>query len=278
MMDWPEALLDAQLLLWREFLPAWCAALTAALTLPLIGTQMAFRGQALVTLAMPQASFAAMAIALALPWLGSADEPSVAVTLGAAFVGALLGGLAASRGAPALSALRMGAVFVLAWATTEVARTLSPVGETQLEPLLHGELLGATRETAGIVTLLLLPAFLVLLQQRRLVFCAAFPDAAQAAGYSVANANRLLALLVAAAVTLGTVALGPLVTTAFLLLPAAQTARRAPSARAMLLRSVVCAVLAALTGSVLSVLADIPLGAAIAVVCVPAGLALRLFR
>ena len=271
---WLQAILDAQLLLWREFSPAWWAAIVAGATLPALGVQVAFRGQALTTLAIPQVSFAAMALALAIPGfaLTDAHEPSMLVMLAAAFAGALLGGLLAGQRQDQHAPLRMGAVFVGAWALTETVRALSPVGEMRLEPLLHGELLGASPSTAGLVALLVLPCAVILALQRRLSFCAAFPDAALAAGLNTRRLERGLALMLGAAIALGTVTLGPLVTAALLLLPAALAARNAPSAISILRRAMLTGVLAALLGSIASVLADIPLGAAIALACVPIGL------
>lgn len=271
--EWLEQIAAAQVLLWQEFLPAWCAALVAAVCLPVIGVHVAFRGQSMTALAIPQVSFAGMALVLVIPALGLDEhgEPSAPVLLVAAILGALLGSLAAARGRGERASIRVGGVFVLAVALTEVARALSPVGETRLEPLLHGEILGLNATKALLASLLMIPACLTLLAHRSLTFAAAFPEAAAAAGISPTRESRRMALLLGAAVTLGTVTLGPLLTTALLLLPAALAGLGARTASGMLQSAVGLGLCAALTGSILAVLADLPMGAAITLACAVIG-------
>ncbi len=275
-----QCLTDAHVLLWQEFRPAWGATLLAALVLPRLGLHASFRRHILTTIALPQTAFAGMALVLALPLLSAeADgEPSTALVFLGAALGTLLGLVIAAQFRTEVVTRGVAAMIVASLAITEIARSLSPFGETRLEPLLHGEVLGLSAERLGLLSTILLPGLFALVAKRRWLFTASCPDAARAAGVSTRSAAFEFAGALGFAVMLATLTLGPLLTASLLIIPAAWARHAGNNVRGALRESTAMALLSAWWGPVVSVIADIPLGAGVVMVALVTGALTRALR
>lgn len=281
MWEFLASLRQAQELLWTEFRPAWLAALAAGCSLPILGSHAQFRGQSAAVIAIPQTSFAGMAIALAWPALSldQNGEPIISIVLAGALLGAGAGialGARLRRGHSGVTS--MLALWIIATAVTEIARAVSPVGGTRLEPLLHGEVLGLTPSKATMVMGLLALAAIVVGRHHRLIATAAFPDTSQAQGASPQRDAVFWSLVMGIAITLGTTTLGPTLTAGLLLIPAWLARYGATNIASMIRDAVTTGVVGVVLGSWGAVLGDLPLGPAILIGCVATGTILGIIR
>lgn len=273
-----DQLIEAHAVLWNEFLPAWVAVFLAATVLPQLGLHASFRRQTLTTIALPQCAFAGMAIALTLPIADAHGEPHPTALLIGVVVGTVAGLLVTSRFRRESATLGVAACFIASLAVTEVARALSPFGETRLEPLLHGEVLGLTAAKLPVLAFLLIPAVMTFVERRAWLATAAYPDSARAAGLSIERAALGFAGALGFAVLLATQALGPLITSGLLLLPAAFARHRGNVAGSAETEARVSGWLAAWWGPVAAVMLDIPVGPGVVAAAVVVGAVMRAVR
>lgn len=275
-----NAILDAHSLMWQEFRPAWAATLIAALVLPSVGLHASFRRHILTTIALPQATLAGMALVLAWPavCVGSEGEPAALPVLLGALAGTALGLLLAARFRSDSVTRGVATMMIAALALTDIARGLSPFGETRLEPLLHGEVLGLSTAKLALVAFLLVPGLYTMSAGRRWVLTAAWPDAARAAGVSTRLASIEFSAVLGLVVMLGTITLGPAITAGLLIIPTAFARHRGNDVRGCFKESTATGLLAAWWGPVLAVIADIPLGGGVIAVALVAGAAARMLR
>lgn len=271
---------EAHRLLANDFLPTWCGVALAALVLPYLGLHASFRRQTLTTIALPQCAFAGMAMVLAFPSLaiGADGEPIPLAVLFGVAAGTGVGLFVAARFRREGAVLGVAACFVAAHAVTEVARALSPFGETRLEPLLHGEVLGLHPSKLAWLGLLVVPATIGRRSRRAWLSTAVSPDAARAAGISPRRASATFAAALGTAVILSTLCLGPLLTSGLMLLPAAFARHDANDVGDTEREAGICALVAAWWGPVAAVMLDLPVGAGVVAALVVVGATSRAVR
>jgi ABC-type Mn2+/Zn2+ transport system permease subunit len=271
---------------WAEridlFRYALIAALAAGLACPLVGALLWLRRTSFYGITLPQFSAAGVVLGyVVLPWwiatvgLGgltlveALDEPHAVMNYLLAWAGgACLAGLAAlvwlGRGGRGSEIGRVAAAFALANAATYVFGRLSPVGQTHVEELLHGEVLGVgPHECETIVGVLGLVLLLLAVFRRDLVLVGFDRDFARVLGRRVIAFEVLLHVLVTLTVAVGTIIVGPTLLFGLLVLPPLAARPFARSMRGFLLFGMLAGVMAVLLGVALSFEADLPLGAAV---------------
>jgi zinc transport system permease protein len=271
---------------WAEridlFRHALIATLAAGVACPLVGALLWLRLTSFYGITLPQFSAAGVVLGyVALPWwiatvgLGgltlveALDDPHAVMNYLLAWAGtACLAGLAAlvwlGRGGRGSEVGRVAAAFALANAATYVFGRLSPVGQTHVEELLHGEVLGVgPHECETIIGVLGLVLLLMALFRRDLVLVGYDRDFARVLGRRVLAFEVLLHVLVTLTVAVGTIIVGPTLLFGLLVLPPLAARPFARSMRAFLLLGMVAGVAAVILGVVLSFEADLPLGAAV---------------
>jgi ABC-type Mn2+/Zn2+ transport system permease subunit len=271
---------------WAEridlFRYALIAALAAGLACPLVGALLWLRRTSFYGITLPQFSAAGVVLGyVVLPWwiatvgLGgltlveALDEPHAVMNYLLAWAGgACLAGLAAlvwlGRGGRGSEIGRVAAAFALANAATYVFGRLSPVGQTHVEELLHGEVLGVgPHECETIVGVLGLVLLLLAVFRRDLVLVGFDRDFARVLGRRVIAFEVLLHVLVTLTVAVGTIIVGPTLLFGLLVLPPLAARPFARSMRGFLVLGVLGGVTAVVLGVALSFEADLPLGAAV---------------
>jgi ABC-type Mn2+/Zn2+ transport system permease subunit len=271
---------------WAEridlFRYALIAALAAGLACPLVGALLWLRRTSFYGITLPQFSAAGVVLGyVVLPWwiatvgLGGLTlvealvEPHAVMNYLLAWAGgACLAGLAAlvwlGRGGRGSEIGRVAAAFALANAATYVFGRLSPVGQTHVEELLHGEVLGVgPHECETIVGVLGLVLLLLAVFRRDLVLVGFDRDFARVLGRRVIAFEVLLHVLVTLTVAVGTIIVGPTLLFGLLVLPPLAARPFARSMRGFLLFGMLAGVMAVLLGVALSFEADLPLGAAV---------------
>jgi ABC-type Mn2+/Zn2+ transport system permease subunit len=159
---------------------------------------------------------------------------------------------------------RVAAAFAIANAATYVFGRLSPVGQSHVEELLHGEVLGVgAHECETIVALLLLVLALLLLFWRELALVSFDREFARVLGKRVVSLELLLHGLCTLTVAAGTIIVGPTMLFGLLVLPPLAARPFARSMGSYLALSAGAGLAAALLGVVLSFEGDLPLGASI---------------
>jgi len=261
---------------------ALLASFTAGLVCPLVGAFLWLRRTSFYGITLPQFSAAGVVLGyVCLPWwittigLGglSLDEalgdPHTIMNYLLAWAAlACLAGLAAlvwlGRRGRGSETGRVAAAFALATAATYVFGRLSPVGQSHVEELLHGEVLGVgSHECETIVFVLLLVLALLLLFRRELALVSFDPEFARVLQKRVLALEVLLHCLCTLTVAAGTIIVGPTMLFGLLVLPPLAARPFARSMGAFLALSSGAGLLAALLGTTLSFQADLPLGAAI---------------
>jgi zinc transport system permease protein len=160
-----------------------------------------------------------------------------------------------------LSEAWLAVAYLASGAAANLMLSSNAVGETYLSDLFHGRLIlisdSALQMLAG--TLLLVGAVMIALR-RRFLLVLTDPDFATVAGVRVGRWIMLLALLNGCVIGASVAAAGPLVTFAFLILPALSASTFTRSLRAHLIASMMTGVLAAVIGYKIAYRYDFPLG------------------
>jgi zinc transport system permease protein len=261
---------------------ALLAALVAGLACPLVGALLFLRRTSFYGITLPQFSAAGVVLGYVfLPWwivtigLGgltldeALEDPHAVMNyllLWAAL--ACLGGLSAlvwlGRSGRGSEIGRVAAAFAVANAATYVFGRLSPVGQSHVEELLHGEVLGVgVHECETIVAVLALVLLIVLLFRRELVLVSFDREFALVLGKNALALEAVLHLLCTLTVAVGTIILGPTMLFGLLVLPPLAARSFARSMGGYLASSAGAGVAAVLLGVVLSFEADLPLGASV---------------
>jgi ABC-type Mn2+/Zn2+ transport system permease subunit len=271
---------------WAEridlFRYALIATLVAGLACPLVGALLWLRRTSFYGITLPQFSAAGVVLGyVVLPWwittigLGgltlveALDDPHAVMNYLLAWAAAAcLAGLAVlvwlGRGGRGSEIGRVAAAFALANAATYVFGRLSPVGQTHVEELLHGEVLGVgPHECETIVGVLGVVLLLLALFRRDLVLVGFDRDFARVLGRRVIAFEVLLHVLCTLTVAVGTIILGPTLLFGLLVLPPLAARPFARSMRAYLVIGMGAGLAAVVLGVVLSFEADLPLGAAV---------------
>jgi ABC-type Mn2+/Zn2+ transport system permease subunit len=271
---------------WAErlalFRYALLAALAAGLVGPLVGALLFLRRTSFYGITLPQFSAAGVVLGyVLLPWwietigLGgltldeALGDPHAVMNylLGWAAM-ACFGGLVAlvwlGRSGRGSEIGRVAAAFAVANAATYVFGRLSPVGQSHVEELLHGEVLGVgLHECETIVAVLLLVLLLVLLFRRDLVLVSFDREFALVLEGRPLRVETLLHVLCTLTVAVGTIILGPTMLFGLLILPPLAARPFARSMGGYLRLSAAAGAAAVLLGVVLSFEADLPLGASV---------------
>jgi zinc transport system permease protein len=261
---------------------ALLASVSAGLVCPLVGAFLWLRRTSFYGITLPQFSAAGVVFGyVVLPWwivtigLGGltldealGDPHTIMNYLLAWAATACVAGLAVlawlGRKGPGNEAGRVAAAFALATAATYVFGRLSPVGQSHVEELLHGEVLGVgSHECETILVVLLLVLALLLLFRRELVLVSFDPEFARVLGKRLLALEVLLHALCTLTVASGTIIVGPTMLFGLLVLPPLAARPFARSMGGFLALSSLAGLAAAVLGMVLSFWADLPLGASI---------------
>ncbi len=271
---------------WAEridlFRYALLAALAAGIVCPLVGALLLLRRTSFYGITLPQFSAAGVVLGyVLLPWwigaigLGgltldeALEDPHAVMNylLIWAALACLVGLFALvwlGRGGRGNEIGRVAAAFVVANAATYVFGRLSPVGQSHVEELLHGEVLGVGRHECETIVLVLLVVLLVLLHLRRELVLVSFDrEFALVLGKRALALEIVLHLLCTLTVAVGTIILGPTMLFGLLVLPPLAARPFARSMQGYLTLSICAGVAAVAFGVVLSFEADLPLGAAV---------------
>jgi ABC-type Mn2+/Zn2+ transport system permease subunit len=241
---------------WSLFAEAWLAAWLLAPLLALVGVAVVARGALFQGVAAAQASTAAVGLMLvasqSLAWCGAP-----AAVASASMVAAMATAWAATagRGGEAASAW----IFLAAGAATPLLLAHSPHGMAEVQHLVASSLVGATAADAAIFAVLLVAALATLASAGpRLRLVLLDPAFAADLGLRVRAWHLLLGLAVGVAVGLGLRVAGLLYVAGCLLLPALAARRLCRTTAAVAWCAPGIAVLAAVAGTVLAHLADLP--------------------
>ena len=159
---------------------------------------------------------------------------------------------------------RVAAAFAIATAATYVFGRLSPVGQSHVEQLLHGEVLGVGfHECETIVGVLLFVSAVLFYFRHELVLVSFDREFALVTGRRALALEAVLHLLCTLTVAAGTIILGPTMLFGLLVLPALAARPFARSMTAFFSLSMLSGTAAVLLGVLLSFEADLPLGASV---------------
>jgi ABC-type Mn2+/Zn2+ transport system permease subunit len=261
---------------------ALLAALAAGLVCPLVGALLWLRRTSFYGITLPQFSAAGVVLGyVLLPWwiesvgLGgltldeALEDPHAVMNYLLAWAAlACVGGLFAlvwlGRDGRGSEIGRVAAAFAIANAATYVFGRLSPVGQSHVEELLHGEVLGVGRHECETIVAVLALVFLALLVLRRELVLVSFDrEFALVLGKSALSFEAVLHLLCTLTVAVGTIILGPTMLFGLLVVPPLAARPFARSMRAYLSLSVAAGLAAVLLGVLFSFEADLPLGASV---------------
>jgi ABC-type Mn2+/Zn2+ transport system permease subunit len=279
------------------FRHAIAAALVAGLACPLVGAFLWLRRTSFYGITLPQFAAAGVVFGFALlPWwidvigLGELTLDQALSEVHAVMnylllwaatfsLGGLLALVALGRRGRGSEIGRVAAAFAIANAATYLFGRLSPVGQSHVEELLHGEVLGVgLHELETIALVLGLVLGLLWLFRRELVLVSFDREFAQVLGKRTLALELLLHVLCAATVATGTMILGPTMLFGLLVLPPMAARAFTRSMQAYLGLSALLGVLAVCGGIMLSFEADMPFGASVVAVAfleLLPGLALR---
>lgn len=278
---------------------ALLASLAVGIVCPLVGALLWLRRTSFFGITLPQFSAAGVVLGyVALPWwiqslgLGGlsldealGDPHTITNYLLAWASAACLGGLFTlvwlGRGGRGSEVGRVAAAFAIANAATYVFGRLSPVGQSHVEELLHGEVLGAgLHECETILVALGAVLLLLLLFRRELVLVSFDLEFARVLGKRALGFEVLLHLICTLTVAVGTIVVGPTMLFGLLVLPPLAARPFSRSMGSFFLISAGCGALAVALGVLLSFEADLPLGASIVaaatVLLLPGVVAMRL--
>jgi len=245
---------------------------------PLVGVYFVLRRLVFWGVALPQVSAAGIAFAFMLQGLGlnflagtESQERHLAIVGAVVFtVGTILVLAALERRGAGLSEGRIGALYAAAWASSILFVAWNAAGETEMFGLLKGEIVSISESDFHLMLDIFgALAALMLLFQREFTFVSYDRDMAVTLGRSVLAWDLLLYLIIALAVSLGVMTVGPLVTFGFLVIPPLAAL---PWARGMASLSILASVLggaSAFSGFYLSYTLDLPLGPV--VICIACG-------
>lgn len=248
-----------------------------AVVLPPVGTVLSVRNELLITLSLPSAAAAVLAL------LALAGIPETMTPLRIALTTLLLLGLYSLllKGitAPVKRQTALAGILVGSQALTRFSVALKPSLEGEFRELLNGEMLAVSNGdlTAVAITTVLLAAALIrffpLVRTFALdeQFLLRFPKLLK----GISGGTRLASTLL---VTLGVVTIGPLLTTALMVLPSLFTDTKKRGFTAVMISATLVGLAGILVGFPVALLADLPPAYVIAVVLVPVGILSRLIR
>ncbi len=258
------------------------AALAAGLVCPLVGVLLWLRRTSFYGITLPQFSAAGVVLGyVALPWwiatigLGGLsleealeDPHAVMNYLLVCAALACMAGLGAlvwlGRGGRGSEIGRVAAAFAIANAATYVFGRVSPVGQSHVEELLHGEVLGVGfHEFETIAAVLLVVLGLFLLFRRELVLVSFDREFALVLGKPALRLELLLHLLSTLTVAVGTIIVGPTMLFGLLVVPPLAARPFARSMGQFFSLAAGAGLATVALGVVLSFEADLPFGASI---------------
>jgi ABC-type Mn2+/Zn2+ transport system permease subunit len=195
---------------------------------PLVGVYFLLRRMVFLGVALPQVSAAGIAAAFLLysalvgphATLGS-GERLLAITGSAAFTLAatLLLALLERRGRERLEA-RIGATYAIAAAVTMLLLAKDPHGDAEIVGLLKGDILATTSASLQVMLMTFGAATLVLFVFRKELLLVSFDrDLAVVFGKRAGLWDVVLYVVIAAVISLGVMAAGPMATFGFLVVP-----------------------------------------------------------
>lgn len=244
---------------------------------PLVGVYVVLRRLVFWGVALPQVSAAGIAFAFMLQGLGvtilsggEAQERHLAIAGSVLFtVGTILLLAALERRGAGLGEGRIGALYAAAWAASILFVAWNAAGETEMLGLLKGEIVSISEsDFHAMLNIFGVLAACMLLFQREFTFVSYDRDMAVTLGRNVLGWDLLLYLIIALAVSLGVMTVGPLVIFGFLIIPPLAAL---PWARGMMSLSLLASALGGLSafaGFYLSYTFDLPLGPlVVAVAC-----------
>lgn len=240
-------------------------------TCPLVGVFLVLRRMAFLGVALPQISSTGVALALALHvWFG----PEHSHDHGANQAVALLGAFGFSLLAVIVLAImdrrrdgrtdgRLGTAYVVAAALSILLLAKCPQAEQTWLHLFKGEIIAVTT-TELLRTLALLAAVVVVLLccHRTFLLVSYDPDLATILRLPVGRWSLVLFLLIGVTVGVSVLAVGPLITFGFMLIPPLITHRFATSMRQLLTWATVIGAVSALAGFYTAYVWDLPVGPA----------------
>lgn len=236
---------------------------------PLVGVYLVLRRLVFWGVALPQVSASGIAFAFMLQGLGlnfmagdESGERHLAIAGAVAFtVGTILILAALERRGTGLSEGRLGALYAAAWAASILFVAWNAAGETEMFGLLKGEIVSISEsDFHAMLNIFATLAACMLLFHREFTFVSYDRDMAVTLGRSVLVWDLLLYLIIALAVSLGVMTVGPLVTFGFLVVPPLAALPWARGMASLSLLSSALGGLSAFSGFYLSYTLDLPLG------------------
>jgi len=250
--------IDELLAAWYLFAPAWICAWLLAPLLGLVGAAMVARGAIFQGVATAQVSTAAVALMLVLtsvmPWCGTTWAIG-----GVAMLVAVAASIMAISGRT--SEIMNGWLFLASCAATPLLLAHTPHGLADAQRLITSSLIGATWWNAGLFGSLLVICIMLLWRfgaTIRLVLLDR--EFAADLGMDTVRWQTAIGLSVGIAVGLGLSVAGLLFVAGCLLLPTLAAVHLVRTVGQTIWVAPVIALLAALAGTLLSHLADLPLG------------------
>lgn len=245
---------------------------------PLVGVYLVLRRLVFWGVALPQVSASGIAFAFMLQGLGlnfmagdESGERHLAIAGAVVFtVGVILVLAALERRGAGLSEGRLGALYAAAWASSILFVAWNAAGEAEMFGLLKGEIVSISEsDFHAMLNIFAALAAGMLLFHREFTFVSYDRDMAVTLGRNVLVWDLLLYLIIALAVSLGVMTVGPLVTFGFLVVPPLAALPWARGMKSLSLLSSVLGGLSAFSGFHLSYTLDLPLGPV--VICVACG-------
>lgn len=236
---------------------------------PLVGVYLVLRRLVFWGVALPQVSASGIAFAFMLQGLGlnflagdESGERHLAIAGAVAFtVGTILVLAALERRGAGLSEGRLGALYAAAWASSILFVAWNAAGETEMFGLLKGEIVSISESDFHLMlNIFATLAAGMLLFHREFTFVSYDRDMAVTLGRNVLVWDLLLYLIIALAVSLGVMTVGPLVTFGFLVVPPLAALPWARGMTSLSLLSSALGGLSAFAGFYLSYTLDLPLG------------------
>jgi ABC-type Mn2+/Zn2+ transport system permease subunit len=246
---------------------ALLAGLLVGLVCPWVGVYFVLRRIVFLGVALPQVSAAGVALAFLLHNLGWHFLPHALAEGWMALVGSLsltavaLLGLALLERSPGYSDGRIGTTYALAGAVSILFVAADPFGEAHVLSLLKGDIVTVHADTLLTLAIgfggvaLLLTAF-----HRELLLVSFDPEMAITLGRAVALWQVVLFAIVGVTISLGVIAVGPMVIFGLLLLPPLAAERLVRGVLPLCLLASAIGVASAFTGFCLAYRFDLPLG------------------
>ena len=237
------------------------AALVFALVVPCVGTVLALRNEMLLGIALPPVASAAMAAALlaGLP----PQSPLLLYAVAAIVLFAVMAWLPSDTEGGSSTARRrelvLAALFCIGSTLTVLFMALSPSAEGHFRHMLQGEVLAVSLLELAIAAALALALLTAAVRMRGVLFAFSLDEEGlrirQKSYRTIAVVYRLGTVLV---VTGGVVLVGPLLTTALLVLPAFFTERASRGLSRFVGAAVLVGFCGTLAGFVVAIALDLP--------------------